>query len=193
VDEGGPAPTGFGWCTQPCDPADAGSCAPGLGCGVDFLGDNVTLTSCEAVVEPDCASDPSLEGCMYQPCTGSARCVAGTDCLDTLSVGPTPALCLPYCDESGACPADSTCVRGRFSVHYHIGNDAFERGICVPSCTVGEGICPTPDELQISCDETHPIEGTTALCTQACESNTDCFEALFVCDLATHLCTRNPS
>jgi hypothetical protein len=193
-ERGVPAPAGLGWCTQPCDPLDPASCPAGLGCGVDFLNGNVTQTSCEVVITPDCEAEPSADGCAFSRCDATNRCVSGTDCLDTLSRGDlTPALCLPFCDESEVCPTYSTCVHGRFSVHYTVDGVMYERGLCMPSCDVAEGTCATPDELDIACDDTHPIEGTTALCTQGCLTDADCFPSLFVCDTTSGRCTPNRS
>jgi len=189
-----PAPVGFGFCTQPCDPTDATSCPSGLGCGVDFVGGPTTLTSCEVVIAPDCAGDPSEAGCPFQACAVNNRCVAGTDCLEILSQGEfVPALCIPFCDESGTCPARSTCVRGDFSVHFTLRGEELERGLCMPTCDIVDGLCEVPDELPITCDSANPRAGSVALCTQECMSDTDCF-ALFRCDTESGHCTpRRPA
>ncbi len=192
-ESGAPAPEGLGFCTQACDPADATSCPSGLGCGVDFLDGNTTLTSCELVIEPNCAGDPSEDGCPFQACDMNNRCVAGTDCLETLSQGDiVPALCIPFCDESGTCPTGSTCMRGDFSVHYTLGGEELERGLCMPTCDVADGLCEVPDELPVTCDSANPRPGGIALCTQECTDDTECF-ALFRCDTSSGHCTpRRP-
>lgn len=191
-ERGGAAPAGFGFCTQPCDPADAaGTCPEGMGCGADFLAMDFQV-SCEVGFVGDCEADPTQDGCPFQRCDPTNRCAIGTDCLDTLSMGDVPSLCLPFCDDTDTCPSGSVCAHGDFSVRYTIGDTALERGICLPTCVIGEGICSPPDELDLGCDESHPIDGTTALCTQRCFDDTDCF-ALYRCDTSSGLCTaRNP-
>ncbi len=191
-ESGSPAPVGLGWCTQPCEVVDPDTCPDGMSCGADFLPASTVQTSCETTITPDCEADPSAVGCVFQPCDGSYRCARGLDCLDTLSDGDVPSFCLAYCDESGACPAGSTCVRRRFAIHYQIGNTSFERGLCLPTCDVTTQLCETPDEQPIACDAAHPVEGSTALCTQACTTNDDCFPSLFVCDTVNGRCTINP-
>ena len=190
-ESGASAPVPFGYCTQPCDPADAArTCPGGMGCGADFLGDEFQV-SCETAFPGDCEEDPTQDGCPFQGCGPSTRCAVGTDCLETLSQGDVPAICLPFCDDSDACPDGSVCARGDFSIHYVMGDTEYERGICLPTCDVGVGICNAPDE-SVACDAAHPFSGDTALCTQRCAADTDCF-ALFRCDTASGQCTpRNP-
>jgi len=186
-ESGSNAPVPFGYCTQPCDLADAtGTCPAGMGCGADFLSGDLQV-SCERAFVGDCEEDPTQDGCPFQACGPSTRCAVGTDCLETLSRGDVPAICLPFCDESGTCPQGSVCARGDFSLEYIIGDATYERGICLPTCDVDVGICNAPDE-SVGCDAANPFSGNTALCTQRCASDTDCF-ALFRCDVPSGQCT----
>jgi hypothetical protein len=181
------APTTCGFCTEiendECDPASPTGCGMGIGCGMRFESATEVRAACELAEPVDCVADPSAEGCPFQRCTDTARCAVGSDCLEVLGNGAAaPALCFPYCDETGTCPADSVCVRGSLTVRVQLEGRMAERGVCMPTCSTG--FCPTPDELfgdAIVCDD------VTDRCMQPCTDDTQCF-GTFVCDTMRGVC-----